>query len=290
MRAVMAELLTTGHELIVRSAAAGTSAAVEVQLEIAGSASTVVGAVSVVRENDRGLALVYTPREGLVRLEVDATQGTVAESQLALRVVEAFRSVDIPEPSSPAIEPPKAPPVTNRAKADDSVHDLQLWFGFGAIVASDVETPLPWVVLSAALTLAPALAIEATLGAGPVPSRVTTSAGDLDLRAEQVAVYSMFDPHRAQNLGVAFGIGGGAVFLHETARANPGFTARDDSAFAGVIGARARAFIRAARTSFILTLEPGLLLPAPAVRTGDTEVGSIGQPWIAATLGAGVSL
>jgi len=288
-QAVIAELLTAGYAVRVRSTNAKTVREVASELEQALAEARALAMVSVLRQSELGMALVHTRLQGSVRLEADAQQGTVAESGLALRVVELLREVDIPEPERRA---PSSPPPPERRpvkpKPLDSRHRNQLWLGGGAAFASNVGRPFPWVTLSGAFTLVGPIAFEPTLGAAVISGQVHTEAGDLDLRAQQAALYLMFDPFVERPFDVALGLGGGGVLMQETARANTGYAAADDATRVGLVGVRVRGFLRTGRTSFVLAVEPGLLVPEVSVR-GAEAVG-IGRPWIVTTLGLGVSL
>jgi hypothetical protein len=292
-RALIAELFTSGYELAGRDSSASSLVEVARELELVSSEPGFVGAVAVFRQDKLGLALVHTSRRGFVRVEADVSQGTVAESRLALRVVELLRDVDIPtlprpEPTQSAVSPP--PPPRPPPASEQHQPAWQVWLAGGAIFSSNLARPLPWVGFSGAFAVSPHVSLEATLGASVLAGRADTSAGEVELQSQQAALYLMFAPFAERAVGVELGLGGGVVLLQASASANPGFRAVEDSSAVGLATSRACAFVASGRARFILTLEPGLLIPPVAVEVDSAETLRIGRPWFTATLGVGPSL
>jgi hypothetical protein len=281
---VIAELFTSGYTIVGRESPAETFDQLLTELRLTSQEAENLGVVSVVRSGGQGVALVQTRKRGYVRVEVDATQGTVAESWLALRVLELLRDVDLPEPVRDAPRPVVRPPIAPRD------HGPELWLGAGTTFAGDLSSPSLWLGLSAAFNVSGPLSLEPTIGASLIPARAEGEAGEVELHAQQVAVYAMLEPFSGQDVGLAFGLGGGLTFLQESATPSPGYRGFDDSTRVGIAGARFRFFLRSGHVGFMLAVDPGLLLPRPSLELDGAATHELGWPWITATLGVGVSL
>ncbi len=282
----MAELFTSGYTIVGRESPAQTLDQLLAELRLTSQEAQNLGAIAVVRNEGQGVALVQTRKRGYVRVEVDATQGTVAESWLALRVLELLRDVDLPEPVREAPRPVETPPSAPPPRE----HRPEIWLGAGTAFTSDLSSPPLWLGLSATFNLWGPLGLEPTLGATLIPARAEGTAGDVELHAQQLALYAMWQAYLTEDMGFAFGLGGGLTFLQESATPSPGYRGFDDSTRVGMAGARLRFFLRSGRVSFLFALDPGLLLPRPSLELDGVATHELGFPWITATLGAGVSL
>lgn len=283
-RAVIAELFTSGYTIVGRESPAQTFDELVKDLSSTSEEAGNLGVIAVMQRDGQGIALVQTKARGYVRVEVDATQGTVAESWLALRVIELLRDVDLPEPTRETSRPAVTPPVVPTARGPE------LWLGIGTSFASDLSSPSLWLQLSAAFPVSGPLSLEPTLGASVLPARAEGRAGEVELFAQQVALYAMLEPFWERDVGFAFGLGGGLVLLQESAAPRDGYRGFDDDTWVGIAGARLRFFLRRGRVVSVLALDPGLLVPRASLELDGAKTHEIGWPWITATLGVGASL
>jgi hypothetical protein len=107
VQALVAELITTGHELSVRAVDAPSPEQLQQALKSAVAQSGVAAGVSVTREADSATALLC--RRGASSCEkvvMDIADGELSRSRLALAVVERLRPIDLPATQPP---PPRCP-------------------------------------------------------------------------------------------------------------------------------------------------------------------------------------
>jgi hypothetical protein len=131
------------------------------------------------------------------------------------------------------------------------------------------------------------LALDASAAISITPLRVGTEAGTVEVSARQAALHLLYDPWSTSALNFALGAGFGAIWLDETARANPGYDAQADDAYVGLLSLRARGSVRTGSLSFVVTLEPGVLLQSASIRASGDELNRIGRPWTTVTAGLG---
>ncbi len=286
-QAVIAELVASSYELVVRASVSVSQAELEGELTAAGRSPSTVGALAVLRYGSSGLAIVYTPRSGLKRLEVKAVQGTVAESRLALGVVELLRTLQLPaererRPPPPAV---RAPPASAEPRSD-----LQVRAGGGLAFSSGAGNAFPLLMIGGSRRLAGPFGVDLELRATPLTTRVETSAGGLDVRAEQLGLHLMFSTTSSRHFNLALGLGGGALLLQTAAVDSPRFTGQSSATQVAVLSTLARASARAGSLMLSLVLEPGVTLPAVSVRAESDVVERFGRPWVCTTIGLGWEL
>jgi hypothetical protein len=143
-------------------------------------------------------------------------------------------------------------------------------------------------VLGARLPIGlPSFALDASAAISITPLRIGTDAGTVEVSARQAALHVLYDPWSASAVNLALGAGFGAIWLDETARANPGYDAQPDDAYVGLLSLRARGSVRTGNLSFVLTLEPGVLLQSASIRASGDELSRIGRPWTTVSAGLG---
>ncbi len=284
-QAVIAELVASSYELVVRASESTALEGLERELMAAGQPSSIIGAVAVLRQGTKGLALVYTSRSGLSRIEVEAPEGTIAEGRLALRVVELLRTLDVPAASG---EPSTArSPAAGKARPRAQVHPFEIRAGVGLAFSSGATSAFPLVAIGGSALLAGPLGVDLELRATPVETSIETSAGTLDARAEQLAAHLTFDAASSRHFRLALGLGASGLWMQAAAADSQRFSGESDETRVLVVSARARASVRAGVLSLSLAAEPGLALPAVSVRASDDAVERLGRPWFCTIVGVG---
>lgn len=298
-QAVVAELLSTGFVLTVRRAQSTGTDQLSEELRSQLSVASVTGAVAVFRRGPRGIAWVYHRRFGLEQVEMEVGGGPLATSRFVLGVVELLRNVSIdpreaPRPALVLAPAPRAqaprPAESEIAPAPRRAGPLRLWLGGGATLAGGLDGPLPLLSGSAAAGLLPLLGIELTVAVAPTAAKASTAAGEASLRAQLATVFLTFDPLPSSPVGFVLGLGGGVVGASASAEAREGYVARDADTRVGLLSARARGVLTWKRLQLVLTLDPGLLLPALHVTAAGERASSIGRPWLAMSAGIGAVL
>ncbi len=298
-QAVVAELLSTGFGLTVRRAQSTGTDELSEELRAQLSVANVTGAVAVFRRGSRGIAWVYDRRFGLEQIEMEVGGGSLATSRFVLRVAELLRDVSIDPWEAPPPPPVLAPP--RRARASRGLEaetptgmghagPLRLWLGAGATIAGGLDGPLPLLSGSAAVGLLPLLGLELTVAVAPGAAKASTSAGEASLRAQLATAFLTFDPLPRNRVGFVLGLGGGVVGASASAHAHEGYVAREADSRVGLLSARARGVLTWKRLQLVLTLDPGLLLPALHVTAGGERALLIGRPWLAMSAGIGAVL
>jgi hypothetical protein len=275
-RAVVAELMASDAELVIRPALAGNASALEREVfEAAGEPDT-VGAVGVGREGSVGIALVALHAgRSPVRIEDDVAQGPVADGAVALRVSEVLkvRSFELP----PAAEPHRAPPPPREAHLA-----LWPWVAFGVAATRGASSAAPAVALGLRVPIAPWLALEPagalTLGG----LRVDTSAGDVALAARQATLDFVIAPADHEGLSPGVAAGGGIAWISGQPRAESGYHGTESSTQVSVFGMRAFGAWQRKSLRLLAFVEASLFVPAVTVTvSGDgSELARLGQPWL----------
>lgn len=278
-RAVVAELAARDDELVLRATSSEEPGALSRALLAAAHEPGTFGAVAVVRNEGRGVALVQLRgQKSAIRVEDDLSQGVIAEGSVALRVSELLhvRGFELP--------PSRTPAAT--AQADAAVA-IQPWVAIGAFGSSGGDAPAPALALGARIPVAAAFGLEGSGALSLAGFEVATSAGTASVSTQQVSLHAYFDPMRDAPLGVALGLGGGVAWLSETASAAEGYSGFDTSALAALASARAVASLNHGRLRLFALGEASLLLPSVRVRADDDELATLGRPWLFVAIGLG---
>lgn len=297
VQALVAELLTSGHELTVRAGHAHSPDQLRRELELEVAQSGVSAGVCVTREGSRGSAWLCRGAGSCERLEMEVAEGELSRSRLALAVVERLRPLELPAAAPPpqVARPPakpaaSAPSPAERVTPSTNARSFRAWVGGGGVLASGLAAPLPWVGASLGATLSAPWGLELGVAGSPFPGSAQSSAGSLSLRALQGIAFATFEAFPRRSLGLSLGLGGGTLHLRETATPAPGFDGFARSATVAVVSARARAQYRAGRVYVGLAIDPGVLVPALTVEAGTATVLRIGRPWVALQASLGVLL
>jgi hypothetical protein len=298
VQALVAELLTSGYELNVRTAHTPSLDQLEQELRLQVSESGAAAGVSVIREGSSATTvLCRRDAAACERLEVEISDSELSRSRLALAVVGRLRPVDLPTEPEPLAPPPKrvpppaeAPRVKPPAPAAKSAHSHRVWLGGGAVLASGLSAPMTWLSASLSVSVAAPWGIELGFGGSPLPANADSDAGSLSLRCSQIAGFVSFEPWSGPSFGFGLGLGGGALRLQETATPAPGFDGFSRHLTVGTLSARARIFRRFGPVDWGLSLDPGLLVPAVKVAAGTETVLQLGRPWVALQTSVGFEL
>lgn len=293
-QAVIAELAARNYQVIVVSSDAHDLSALLEELQAAAHAPSTSAAVSVVRDGPLGIAYVWTARDGnVLQVQAETSEGAVGEGALALRVTELIRARDLTLPAPRPHEKPRKPPAVPEPRppaplVKESSTPPLLWLGAGPTFVSGADAPLVSAVLAGRLPIGlRPLALDVSAGISITPLRIGTDAGSVDVSARQATLHLLYDPWSASALNLALGAGVGAIWLDETAHARAGYAANADDAYVGLVSLRARGSVRSGSLSFILTLEPGVLLQSASIRASGEELSRIGRPWTSVTAGFG---
>lgn len=296
VQALVAELLATGYELSVRAAQFRSLDQLEQELQRQVADSSVLAGVSITREGSSAMTLLCR-RDAVSceRFEMDASEGELSRSRLALAVVERLRPLDLPvlpEPTPPSRtpRPSRVEPAPTGQPAPTHTRPLRVWLGGGAVLSSGASTPLSWLGASLEARILESWGIELGFGGSPLSGRAESQAGTLSLRYLQADAFATFEPLSNPNFGLSLGLGGGAVRLYETATPAPGFDAFSENASVGMISARARLWHRFGRFYWGLSIDPGMLVPAATVLAGTETILQLGQPWVSLRTSVGLSL
>jgi hypothetical protein len=291
-QAVIAELAARNYQVIVVSSSARDLNALLEELQAAAHEPSTSAAIAVVRDGSAGIAYVWTPRDGnVVQVQAETSEGAVGEGALALRVTELIRARDLALPT-PREEPKKAKPEPEAPPQPVVVKESGtpplVWLGAGPTFVSGASAPLVSAVLAARLPIGlRPLAIDASAALSLTPLRVGTDAGTVDVSARQATLHLLYDPWSSAALNLALGAGVGAVWLDENARAKAGYVANADDTYVGLLSLRARGSVQSGNLSFVVTLEPGVLLKGASIRASGEELSRIGRPWTTLTAGFG---
>jgi hypothetical protein len=278
-RAVVAELAARDDELVLRVADTDEPGALSRTLWAAAHEPGTFGAVAVVRNESRGVALVQLRgQKGAIRVEDELSQGVIAEGAVALRVSELLhvRGFELPPSEAPA-------PTANV----DAALAIQPWVAVGAFGSSGGEDLAPALALGARIPVAGAFEVEGSGALSLSGFEVATSAGTASISTQQIALHAYFNPAPNAPFGFALGLGGGVAWLSETARPAEGYSGRDAAAVAGLTSARAVASLSHGRLRWFALAEASLLVPSVRVRADADDLATLGRPWWFAALGLG---
>jgi hypothetical protein len=297
VQALVAELLTSGYELTVRAGHARSPDQLRQELELEVARSGVWAGVSLTRADGHASAWLCRGVGSCEQLEMEVAEGELSRSRLALAVVERLRPLELPAHAPPPKVPPRPPaaatigtPKPVERPRQPRARALRAWVGGGGVLSSGVAAPLPWVGASLSAMLSAPWGLEAGLAGSPFAGTAQSPAGSLSLRALQGIAFATFEPFPRSSLGLALGLGGGALHLRESATPAPGFDGFSQSATVAVVSARARVQYHAGRVYLGLAIDPGVLVPALKVEAGTATVLRIGRPWVALQASLGVAL
>ncbi|HET9934623.1 MAG TPA: hypothetical protein VFQ35_28155, partial [Polyangiaceae bacterium] len=233
------------------------------------------------------------------RVQSDTTEGAVSEGALALRVLELFRARALrlpaepkPRPPEPPKPPPRAlPPAAPAEKGATSTRErrAEVWVGAGPTFAGGAPRPLVDASLGARVGLLRPLSLEATAALSVAPVQFETNAGEVEISARRLTLHLMGDLFRSSNVRLAFGAGGGAIWVSESARPLSGYEGHADSAYLGLASLRASATLESGALAFGLRFEPGLTLPRASIRSSGEELAHLGNTWASLTASIGWS-
>lgn len=295
VQALVAELLTTGHELNVRAVDVQSPEQLQPALQSAVAQLGASAGVSVTRAADTATALLC--RRGASsceKIEVDVADGELSRSRLALAVVERLRPIDLPAtqvrpaPSAPPAVTPS--PVDRSVRTDFDVGRFRAWLGGGIVLSSGTATPISWLSGSFGAVLSAPWGLEVSVSGSPLAGSADSAAGSLSLRAFEAVGFATFEPFAWRRFGLCLGLGGGSLHLRERASPGPGFDGFSDRATVAVVSARVRLLHRVGPVYWGLMSDPGMLLPALKVRAGGSTLLRIGRPWVTLQATLGVAL
>lgn len=296
VQAVVAELLTTGHELSVRAVDAPSPEQLQLALRAAVAQLGVAAGVSVTRQADNATAvLCRRDASSCETVVVDIADGELSRSRLALAVVERLRPLDLPAtpPTSPARARPAprvaAPPHIEPPVRTDAQR-FRAWLGGGIVLSSGTSAPMSWVGASLGATLNKPWGLEVSVAGSPLAGSAETAAGTLSLRAVQALGFATFEPFAWRGFGFSLGLGGGTLHLRERAAPAAGFDGFSQNATVAVVSTQARLHHRAGPVYWGLVIDPGMLIPALKVEAGTETVLRIGRPWVTLQASLGVDL
>jgi hypothetical protein len=296
VQALVAELLTTGHELNVRAVDVPSPDDLQQALQSAVAELGVAAGVSVTRRADTATALLC--RRGASdceKVEVDIADGELSRSRLALAVVERLRPIDLPAAQPPSVTSPrpvapapKPSPVERAARTD--VRRFRAWLSGGVVLSSGTSAPMSWLGASFGAVLSQPWGLEGGVAGSPLEGSAESSAGTLSLRAFEAVGFATFEPFSWRRFGVYLGLGGGALHLRENAAPVAGFDGFAQHATVAVVSARASLHQRVGPVYWGLVVDPGVLIPALKVEAGAETVLRIGRPWVTLQASLGVEL
>ena len=296
VQAVVAELLTTGHELAVRAVDAPSPEQLQLALKSAVAQLGVAAGVSVTRQVDNATAVLC--RRGASSCEtivVDTADGELSRSRLALAVVERLRPLDLPATQPPSRPLPRpVPRAAARPHLEPSVRTdtrrLRAWLGGGVVLSSGTSAPIAWLGASLGATLSKPWGLEVSVAGSPLSGRAESAAGTLSLRAVQGLGFATFEPLSWRGFGFSLGLGAGALHFRESASPAPGFDGFSQNATVAVVSTQARLHQRVGPVYWGLVTNPGMLIPDLKVEAGAETVLRIGRPWITLQASLGVEL
>lgn len=296
MQSLVAELLTTGHELNVRAVDVLSPEDLQQALKSAVAQLGVAAGVSVTRRADMATALLC--RRGVSdceKVEVDIAEGELSRSRLALAVVERLRPIDLPAaqpPSATSARPlpaaPKRSPVERPARTD--VRRFRAWLGGGIVLSSGTSAPMSWLGASFGAMLSRPWGLEVSVAGSPLEGSAESAAGALSLRAVEGLGFATFEPFSWRGFGFSLGLGGGTLHLRESASPASGFDGFSRSATVAIVSTQARLHHRIGPVYWGLVVDPGMLIPALKVQAGTETLLRIGRPWVTLQASLGVEL
>jgi len=297
VKALVAELLTTGYELSVRAARSHSLEQLEQELQRRVADSGATAGVSVTRNGDGATTLLCRhDAASCERLETEISDAELSRSRLALAVVERLRPLDLPTAPESLPPPPRAasrpePPKPATTEPPPKPHrPRRLWLGGGAVLSSGVTGPLSWLGASFGLMVAKPWGLELGFGGSPLRGRAESQAGSLSLTCWHATAFATFEPWSGPGLGFSLGLGAGVLRVEEEASPAAGFEGFSRRATVGSVSARARLFHDLGPLFWGLSIDPGLLLPAVKVVAGTETVLRLGRPWLSLQTSVGFEL
>lgn len=285
-RDVEAELRASGFDVVPRQSAAvdPTGLLTELASRSAEHPDS-VGAVTVLRVGSTGLAYVWIPaRQRMFRVNVPTSDARVAAGMLSLRVADlmAVRPWAEPEP------PPKPPPADTAPPAPESPRlKSWIWLGLGPTFGSVTDQPGGHVTLGVNVSFAEHWSLDFGGAASLLTSNARLPEGAVSVDHQQLGAHLLVHPVRAQRWSLAGGLGGGALCLQVQGTTDENVVGLQDAACAGLVTLRARVLVHWDQLLLWATLEPGLALPPVHLRADDRAAGTIGRPWLSASVGVG---
>jgi hypothetical protein len=231
---------------------------------------------------------------------MEASEGELSRSRLAVAVVERLRPIDLPA-APEAARGAHTQPAAEQSSIDQrgpapaaatstTENRLHAWLGAGAALPSGTTAPMAWLGASLGVMISEPWGLELACGGSPVPGSADSHAGSLSLSALQAVAFATFEPFSKRSFGFGLGLGGGALRLQETATPAPGFDGFSRHATVGIVSARARFFHTLGPMYWGLSIDPGLLVPAVKIEAGTDTVLRIGRPWFSLQTSLGVRL
>jgi hypothetical protein len=285
-RAVVAELMASDVELVLRQSSSENAAALELEVLEAAREADTTGAVGVGRQGSIAFALVARHGgRGPIRIEDDVAQGPVADGAVALRVSEILRvrRFDLP----PA--PPSRPRELVRKPEPPPSSSLWPWLAVAGMATRGASTVAPAVALGLRVPISAWFSLEPAGAFSLGRLRVSTSAGDVDLSARQATLELVIAPTHHSGLSAGVGAGGGIAWVSATARANAGHLAADRSTQVSLLALRGFGAWQWRSLRLMAFAEASALLPAVSVRASGREVARLGQPWVLSGVAVGYS-
>jgi hypothetical protein len=286
-RAVVAELMASDVELVLRQSSSESAAALELEVLEAAREADTTGAVGVGRQGSIAFALVARHGgRGPIRIEDDVAHGPVADGAVALRVSELLRvrRFDLPPepPSRPRelVRKPEPPPPSS---------SLWPWLAVAGMATRGASTVAPAVALGLRVPLSAWLSLEPAGAFSLGRLRVSTPAGDVGLSARQATLELVIAPTHHSGLSAGVGAGGGIAWVSGTARANAGHLAADRSTQVSLLALRGFGAWQSRSLRLMAFAEASALLPAVSVRASGRELARVGQPWVLSGLAVGYS-
>jgi hypothetical protein len=283
-RAVVAELMVSDVQLVLRPSQAATIAELSREVLDAAAEPATAGAVGVGREGSLGFALVARHAgRAPVRIEDDIRKGPVADGAVALRVSEVLRvrSFDLPpEPLRP--EPLPRPPEPPLAPAWP-------WLGVAGVAARGASGVAPVLAFGLRVPLGRWVALEPSGAVTLGTLRVGTVAGDVELATRQALLELVFAPSTDRGLTAGAAAGGGLAWLTAVPRAGAGYIGRERSTQVSALALRGFGAWHAHHLRVMAFLEAGVFFPAATLRAGSMDVARVGQPWVMSGVALGYS-
>jgi hypothetical protein len=280
-RAVVAELMASDVELVLRPSQAPTLQKLEQEVLEAAAEPDTAGAVGVGREGSRGVALV-APRAGRapVRIEDDVQQGPVAEGAVALRVSEVLRVRHFELPPVPEKRPISAKP-------EEPQPSLWPWLSVAGVAAHGASGVAPALAMGLRVPLHSWLSLEPAGAFTLSGLNVETSAGDVKLSERQATLEVVVAPNARRGLSAGLGAGGGIAWFSAAPRAAEGYVGLESSTEVALVALRGFGAWQSRHLRVLAFLELSMMLPAVTVRAEGTELEQVGTPWAMGGLALG---
>jgi hypothetical protein len=283
-RAVVAELLASDVELVLRPSNAPNLAELELEVLKAASEPDAAGAVGVGREGFNAFAIVASHSgRPPVRVQDDVRQGAVAEGAVALRVSEVLRArrFDLP------------PETLRRNEAAPAKKPERLllwpWISVGGVGSRGASGVSAATGIGVRVPLHPLISLEPSGGFTIGGLDVETAAGDVTLSLRRATLEIVVAPVTHRGISAGVGAGGGVAWLSAVPRANAGYEGTEQSTRVSLLALRGFGAWQMRHLKALLFFELSAMLPAVSVRASGTELASLGQPWLTSGVALGYS-